>query len=30
VLTPERLSAVRRVDAVLDERGALHVNWLDR
>jgi iron complex transport system ATP-binding protein len=30
VLTPERLSEVWRVDAALDERGALHVNWLDR
>jgi ABC-type cobalamin/Fe3+-siderophores transport system ATPase subunit len=30
VLTPERLSAVWHVDAALDERGALHVNWLDR
>jgi iron complex transport system ATP-binding protein len=30
VLTPERLSEVWRVDASLDERGALHVNWLGR
>jgi iron complex transport system ATP-binding protein len=30
VLTPERLSEVWRVDAALDERGALHVNWLNR
>jgi iron complex transport system ATP-binding protein len=30
VLTPERLSEVWRVDAALDDRGALHVNWLDR
>ena len=29
VLTPERLAEVWRVDAALDERGALHVNWLD-
>ena len=30
VLTPERLSDVWRVDASLDDRGALHVNWLGR
>ena len=30
VLTPERLSEVWRVDASLDDRGALHVNWLER
>ncbi len=30
VLTPERLSDIWRVDASLDERGALHVNWLGR
>jgi iron complex transport system ATP-binding protein len=30
VLTPGRLSEVWRVDAALDDRGALHVNWLDR
>ena len=30
VLTPERLSEVWRVDAALDENGALRVNWLDR
>jgi iron complex transport system ATP-binding protein len=30
VLTPERLSEVWRVDAALDDRGALHVNWLGR
>jgi iron complex transport system ATP-binding protein len=28
VLTPERLAEVWRVDAALDKRGALHVNWL--
>ncbi len=30
VLTPERLSDVWRVDAELDEHGALRVNWLGR
>jgi len=30
VLTPERLNDVWRVDASLDDRGALHVNWLGR
>ncbi len=30
VLTPARLSEIWGVDAVLDERGALHVNWLER
>ena len=30
VLTPERLREVWRVDAALDDRGALRVNWLDR
>jgi iron complex transport system ATP-binding protein len=30
VLTPDRLSEVWRVDAALDDRGALHVNWLGR
>ncbi len=30
VLTPERLSEVWRVDAALDDSGALRVNWLDR
>ena len=30
VLTPQRLADVWRVDASLDERGALHVNWLER
>jgi iron complex transport system ATP-binding protein len=28
VLTPARLSEIWGVDAALDERGALHVNWL--
>ena len=27
---PERLTEVWSVDAALDERGALRVNWLDR
>jgi ABC-type cobalamin/Fe3+-siderophores transport system ATPase subunit len=30
VLTPERLADVWQVDAALDERGTLRVNWLDR
>lgn len=30
VITPERLAEVWRVDAALDERGALHVDWLGR
>ena len=30
VLTPARLSEIWGVDAALDERGALHVNWLQR
>ena len=30
VLTPARLSDIWRDDASLDERGALHVNWLGR
>jgi iron complex transport system ATP-binding protein len=30
VLTPDRLSEIWGVDASLDERGALHVNWLQR
>jgi iron complex transport system ATP-binding protein len=30
VLTPDRLSEIWGVDAALDERGALHVNWLKR
>ncbi|WP_028062861.1 ABC transporter ATP-binding protein [Solirubrobacter soli] len=30
VLTPARLSEIWGVDATLDERGALHVNWLQR
>jgi iron complex transport system ATP-binding protein len=30
VLTPQRLSEVWRVDAALDDAGALRVNWLDR
>jgi iron complex transport system ATP-binding protein len=30
VLTPARLSEIWGVDASLDERGALHVNWLQR
>jgi iron complex transport system ATP-binding protein len=30
VLTPEVLGTIWGVDAALDERGALHVNWLNR
>ncbi len=30
VLTPDVLSEIWGVDAALDERGALHVNWLQR